>query len=80
MRVALNKFYPLIAFLIGIMEIFAKNDKDKGKGPPTPSPTGRPPSPPGLPIDEGLYWLFLIAILLGIYYIYKYEIKRKSLG
>ena len=79
MKIVWNKFYLLITFLFGIMEIFAKNDKDKGNGPPTPSPTGKPPSPPGLPIDDNIYCLLIAAVLLGIYIVYKYEIKRKSL-
>ncbi|GIZ07916.1 hypothetical protein FUMI01_06430 [Flavobacterium sp. UMI-01] len=62
------------------MEMLAKNDKDKSKNPPEPSPTGRPPSPPGLPIDEHILWLILLAVLLGFYVIYKYKQNEKPIA
>jgi hypothetical protein len=46
-------------------------------GPPTPGP---PPPPPGLPIDENIMILVVIALLFGIYIIYKHSVKRKDLN
>ncbi|WP_366185363.1 hypothetical protein [Flavobacterium ovatum] len=79
MKIVLNKLFLLITFLFGIMEIFAKNDKNKGNAPPTPSLTGKPPSPPGLPIDDHIFWLIIISIILGFYVIYKYNQNTKPM-
>ena len=50
-------------------------------GPPAPSPTGKkPPPPPGLPIDENIMILVVIALLFGMYIIYKHSVKRKDLN
>jgi hypothetical protein len=35
-------------------------------GMPTPPPPG-PPPPPGLPIDDGIIPLFVIALIYGVY-------------
>ena len=40
-----------------------------GNGPP-PNP-GRPPVPPGLPIDSGIIALFVVALIFGIYKAHK---------
>ena len=60
-------------FVIGISNAFAANQA-------TPSPVGRrrPPPPPGLPIDENILILMLIASLLGIYVIYSFNLKQKT--
>jgi hypothetical protein len=44
-------------------------------GPPAPAP---PPPPPGLLIDENIFILFSLAILSGIYIIYKNNLKTKN--
>jgi hypothetical protein len=82
MKIVLHKLYPLITFLFGIMEIFANNDKNNGNAPPTPSLTGKKPipPPPGLPIDDHIIWLIILAILLGIYVIYQYNQKIKPMA
>lgn len=73
MRIAPNRLYSLIAFLFTVMTSFAGN----GNGGP-PSPTGkRPPGPPGLPIDENLHILLTIALLYGIFILYKHRLKTK---
>jgi hypothetical protein len=73
MKIESNKFYFLIIFLFGIMSAFAQT-------PPVPSPTGRrrPPPPPGLPIDENVFILIIIAVLFGIYIIYDFKLKTKT--
>ena len=35
--------------------------------PPEPAPDRMPPPPPGLPIDNGIIILFLMALLYGTY-------------
>ena len=44
-----------------------------------PSPTGRPPGPPGddLPIDSGLIVLAIAAVLYGVYKIY--TLRKKAI-
>jgi hypothetical protein len=78
MKVVSDKFFLLLVFLLGTMYAFAGNPD----GPPVPSPTGKkkPPPPPGLPIDENIMILVVIALLFGIYIIYKQSVKRKDLN
>ncbi|WP_331581455.1 hypothetical protein [Flavobacterium sp.] len=74
MKTLSDKFYLSFFFLFGTLCSIAGTD------PPPPSPTGKVagvPPPPGLPIDENIFVLFGIAILLGIYIIYKNDIKTK---
>jgi hypothetical protein len=68
MRALQNKFYFLIFFLFGVSRAIAQ----------PPSPTPPPPPPPGLAIDENIFILLSIAILFGVYIIYKNNLKRKS--
>lgn len=78
MNVVSDKFFLLLAFLLGTLYAFAGN----ADGPPVPSPTGKhkkPPPPPGLPIDENIMILVVIALLFGMYIIYKHSLKRKDL-
>jgi hypothetical protein len=65
-----NKYYFFVFFLFGMLRSFAD-----GVSPPPPAP---PPPPPGLAIDENIFVLLSIAILFGIYIIYKNNIKSKS--
>lgn len=68
MKKNLHKYhYLLIALIVGTLGMTAQ--------PPAPLPP-----PPGLPIDDGLLFLGIAAITYGIYTIYKYTKKRKSLG
>ncbi|NDP28452.1 MAG: hypothetical protein GZ087_13665 [Flavobacterium sp.] len=58
-------------YLFGIFSTFAV--------PHPPAPTGKkPPPPPGLPIDDNLFILSIIAVLFGVYIIYKYQLKTKT--
>jgi len=74
MKAIANRFFIIIAFLFGIVNCIAKNS------PPPPSPNGKTegPPPPGLPIDEGIYLVFILAFLYGIYIIYNYQLKKRG--
>lgn len=69
MKIITNRFFILIAFLCNIINAIAK--------PHPPNPYKKPP-PPGLPIDESILILFLLALLFGIYIIYKDQLKQKT--
>jgi hypothetical protein len=64
------------------MDVFA--GKGSGTGPPAPTAKSSavnefgPPPPPGLPIDENIFILMIIAILFGIYIIYSFKLKTKT--
>jgi hypothetical protein len=69
MKFIKNKFFYLIIFLLGAVQIYA--------APHPPSPTGkRPPPPPGLTIDDGILLIIYIAIIYGLYIVYKYHSKK----
>ncbi|WP_348813114.1 hypothetical protein [Flavobacterium maritimum] len=75
MKIVSNKISVLIAFLLGV--VF-----DMAAAPPPPKPTAMSdPSlagPPGWPIDENIFFLLIVALLLGIYVIYKNKLKTKA--
>jgi hypothetical protein len=81
MKIESNKFYFLLIFLFGIMNVFAGPGS---KPPPAPPPNARGAStqgitpPPGLSIDENSCILMIIALLFGIYIIYRHYIKTKA--
>jgi hypothetical protein len=65
-------FFTLMIFVLGMINAFAAN-------PAPPSPAGkRVPPPPGLPIDENIWTMMLVALLFGIYIIYNFKIKQKT--
>jgi len=66
MKIAVNKFYFLIAFLFGTLCAIAQ----------PPPPPGD--DIPVVPIDENLFILLAIALLYGIYIIYNYRSKTKT--
>jgi hypothetical protein len=73
MKVFKNVFFIIITFMLGIFNAIAD-------GPPVPSPMGRrkPPPPPGLPIDENIFIVMIIAVLFGIYIIYSHRLTTKT--
>jgi len=71
MKIIANKFFVIMIYLLGVSNAFA--------APHPPAPTGRrPPPPPGLPIDENILFLLLIAVVLGIYIINNHNVKTKT--
>ena len=76
MKTIVNIFFIVIAFLLVTVDTVAKNN------PPVPNPNGRTnngiPVVPGLPIDENLPVLFIIALLLGIYIVYNHKFKTQN--
>ena len=73
MKTIVHRFFVLIITLLGVMSAFAA----PGGGPPAPG-AKKPPPPPGLPIDDNILVLFVIAILFGIYIICRYQLKAKA--
>jgi hypothetical protein len=68
-----KNFFVIFSVFSGIT-VFAAD-------PPEPLPTDNGPGPPppvGLPIDQGLFVLLLIALLYGIYVIYRFRSKVKA--
>ena len=71
MKIITNKLFIITICLFGIFNTFA--------APHPPPPNGKkPPPPPGLPIDDNLFILLIIAVLFGIYIIYKHQLKAKT--
>jgi hypothetical protein len=72
MKIMSGKFHLLIFFLIGTLFSVAQGSSNP------PRPRRRPPPPPGLDIDENIFILFSVAILFGIYIIYRNNLKAKN--
>ena len=77
MKAILNKFLVFIFFLFGILNGMAKAT------PPAPSSkiadAGDLPPPPGLPINEHLFYLLILAVIFGIYIIYSRKMQNKTM-
>ena len=71
MKTVANKPIFVMLYLFGIITTFSQT-------PPEPDPQGPPPPPPGEPIDEHIFILILLGILLGIYIIYRHKLKTKA--
>jgi hypothetical protein len=74
MKTIVNAFFIVIAFLLGILDTAAKNN------PPAPNPNGKTNfvGKPGVPINEHLFYLLILAIVFGMYTIYSQSIKAKK--
>lgn len=73
-----GKFFILFIFLIGMCNGYAGDSIEEGPPEPPASLDATPPPPPGLSINENIYILFSVALLFGIYIIYKNNLKVKS--
>jgi hypothetical protein len=69
MKTVTNKLIFVILHLFGIITAFAQTP---------PEPGGPLPPPPGEPIDEHIFILILLGVLLGIYIIYRHKLKTKA--
>lgn len=77
MKVFTNKFYITVIFLFGMMGAFAGTVPASGP----PAPTGKvPPPPPGLPIDDYIVLLVIIAVIFGYYVTESKRIKNETLN
>ena len=75
MKTIVNAFFIVIAFLLVIVDAVAKNN------PPVPNPNGRTnvgQPLPGLPINEHLSFLLIVAVVYGIYIIHNQSFKTKK--
>ena len=45
---------------------------------PAPPPPQIPPGPPGFPIDAGVFFLFIVAVVYGFYKVYAFNSHRKQ--
>jgi hypothetical protein len=71
MKNIVNKFIFVTIYLLGVAIAFA--------APKPPPPNYKRPAPPqGLPIDENISFLVIIAIMFGIYIIYRHRLKTKA--
>jgi hypothetical protein len=69
MRIIPNRILVIIALcLLSFASVAAPND------PPPPTP----PPPPGSPIDGGVFLLFIISLLYGLYKVYQYNFKKNA--
>jgi len=71
MKTIANKIFFVTIYLLGVTIAFA------APNPPAPA-AKKPPSPPGLPIDQNISVLLIMAILFGIYMIYRCHLKTKA--
>lgn len=68
-----NKNIPTALFVLLISAVGVAQDVGGGSGPPPPQGG---PTPPGLPIDNGLVILFVAAVVYGVYIILKSSKKK----
>ncbi len=71
MKTIANNIFFVIIYLSGITIAFAIPN------PPMPG-AKKPPPPPGLPIDDAVSILLIIGMLLGIYIVYRSQLKTKA--
>ncbi len=73
MKAIVNKLLAFTFFLFGILNGMAKAT------PPAPNQkTNIPPTPVGLPINENLFYLLILAVFFGIYIIYTHNLEGKK--
>jgi hypothetical protein len=73
MKIITNRFFVTIIYcLIGISTVFAGSTP-----PPPPGEDDGPDPPPNVSIDESLFMFLIVALLFGMYIIYKRQKKQK---
>jgi len=84
MKIVSKRFLLTILLVLFRTAVFPQADPNCPCGPYVGSGDGDPPPPPGLcnpcpvPIDESIMILVVIAVLFGVYIIYKNNLKTKS--
>lgn len=83
MKIIKNKFFICCTFLFLGLNSYAQGCVNKCNEPvdcSSPDVYKGPPLPPceELPINENIFILFFIALLFGIYVIYKYQQDKKT--
>jgi hypothetical protein len=81
MKIIKNKFFICVLLLLMGLESYADICYDTCGRPYTcnpgfPDPTACPP--PGGPIDENIFILVCVALLFGIYIVYKHQENKKT--
>lgn len=71
-----NKNIPT-AILLMLISMTANAQSSLGGGSGPPAPQGGT-IPPGLPIDDGLIILFVVAFVYGVYIILKHSKKQRE--
>ncbi len=66
-----RRFFIAIIYLFGVVIAFA------APNPPSPGYKA-PPPPPGLPINEDIFMVLIIALLFGLFVIFRHQIKFTS--
>jgi drug/metabolite transporter (DMT)-like permease len=76
MKIISRRFLMAIIALFGVISVFSA---PAPPAPPIQQRTG-PPVPPEeqLPIDQGLVFLIVAALIFGTYIIYKHKLKQKT--
>jgi hypothetical protein len=64
--------------LCSLMILFLFSSVCVAGTPPNPGGGSGPPADPPLPIDDNLYVLFVLALTLGFYFIYKHKLNQKT--
>lgn len=73
MIIAKKNIFTLLVVLTAIVDLFAL-----GATPPEPFARKKPPPPPGLPIDEHVFIIMLLAFFFGMYIVYSHKLKIKT--
>jgi hypothetical protein len=68
-----RRFFIVIIYLFGIAIAFAQITP-----PPPPGSGGPEPPPTAFPINEDIFIVFIIALLYGLFVIFRHKIKFTS--
>ncbi len=72
MKAIIKQFIVFSFFLFGILNGMAKAT------PPVPNGKTNAPPPVGLPINEDLFYLLILAVIFGIYIVYSRKLNPKT--